>query len=137
MENPLKTMASWLLLFGIIIAVLIGLAFGANNALETDFATPVGALLALLGFIIGVLSFFAIGTITHEKATMFLIGTLILVVLGYTATTWAKGGWWGLDVYFTSIITYLAVFAAPAAGIIAVKAIWDAGKIREILPKMK
>ncbi|MEM0466758.1 MAG: hypothetical protein QXL17_06870 [Candidatus Thermoplasmatota archaeon] len=137
MENSLKTMASWLLLLGIIIAVLVGLAFGANNAWETELATPVGALLALLGFIIGVLSFFAIGTITHEKVTMFLIGTLILVLLGTTAATWTKGDWWGLAPYFTNIITYLAVFAAPAAGIIAIKAIWDAGKTKEILPKIK
>ncbi|GAH14650.1 unnamed protein product, partial [marine sediment metagenome] len=37
------------------------------------------------------------------------------------------------------IAAMLAVFAAPAAGILAIRAIWDAGKTEEIekvIPKM-
>lgn len=141
MGNMLKDLGSWLLLLGIIVAVLVGLLFGYNATWGTDLATPVGAILAILGFVIGLLSFFAISNITHDKVPMFLIGALILVILAYTTSSttniWTKG--WGtvLTPYFTNVIQYLAVFAAPAAVIIGIKAVWDAGKTKDILPKMK
>jgi len=135
MDSMWKILGSWLLLIGILVAVVVGLIFGANTTLKTDFETPVGALLAVLGFIIGVLSLFAIGTITKERVPMFLIGTLILVGLGATASTWTIGTWGGIAPYFTNIIQYLAVFAAPAAGLLAIRAIWDAGKSERILPR--
>ena len=136
MDNMWKTLASWLLLVGIIIAVIVGLIFGYNTTWQANYNTPVGALLAFIGFIVGVLSFVAIGTITHEKVPMFLIGTLILVLLGATASTWTHA--WGniLAVYITNIVTYLAIFAAPAAVLLAVRLLWDAGKSKDLLPKM-
>jgi len=136
MDNMWKTLGSWLLLLGIVIAVIVGLIFGANTTWQYNYNTPVGALLAVIGFIVGVLSFFAIGTITHEKVPMFLIGTLILVGLGATATTWTNA--WGnvLAPYITNIVTYLAIFAAPAAVLLAIRLLWDAGKSKDLLPKM-
>jgi len=135
MGNMLKDLGSWLLLLGIIVAVLVGLLFGYNAAWEQDLATPVGAILAILGFVVGILAFFAFSNITHDKVPMFLIGALILVLLATTATTWDWSG--ALKPYLSSVIQYLAVFAAPAAVIIAIKALWDAGKTKDILPKMK
>jgi hypothetical protein len=41
--------------------------------------------------------------------------------------------------YFTNIAGMLAVFVAPAAGLLAIRAIWDTGKseeIEKILPKV-
>lgn len=134
MGTMLKDLGSWLLLVGIIVAVLVGLAFSANTTLQTNLETPVGAILAILGFIVGVLSFFAIGNITHDKVPMFLIGALILVLLATTAQTWTIG-WGALKPYFTNVIQYLAVFTAPAAVILAVRSLWDAGKTKDILPK--
>ena len=136
MVNMLKDLGSWLLLLGIIVAVLVGLVFGYNTTWETNLNTPVSAVLAILGFVVGVLSFFAIGNITHERVPMFLIGALILVGLGATATTWTVG-WGALAPYLTNIIQYLAVFVAPAAVILAVRALWDAGKTKDILPTRK
>jgi len=136
MGNVLKDLGSWLLLLGIIVAVLVGLLFGYNASWETNLATPVSALLAILGFVIGVLSFFAISNITQEKVPMFLIGALILIGLAFTVNTWTNA-WGALQPYFTNVILYLAVFAAPAAIIIGLKALWDAGKTKDLLPKMK
>ncbi len=137
MEKILRTLGSWLFLIGILVAVIVGLIVGAD--LYTDSNSYIAAILALLGFIVGVLSFFAMGSITHEKVPTFLIAALTLVGIGALSSTWTFGEWTGLTPYFTNITQYIAVFAAPAAGILAIRAIWDAGKSKEIekvLPKM-
>jgi hypothetical protein len=140
MENNMwKVLGSWLLLIGIIISIIVGLIFGANTALKTDenVTTPVMGLLAVLGFLVGVLSFFAVGTITKEKVPMFLIGTLILIGLAASSPIWASA--WGniLSEYLTNIVTYLAIFASPAAVLLAIRALWDAGVHKEALFKTK
>lgn len=88
------------------------------------------------------MSFFALGTITPEKVPTFLLGALILVgigAIGQNAETWTFGTWTGIAPYFTAITTYIAMFAAPAAGLLAIRAIWDAGKseeIEKVIPKI-
>ncbi len=134
MENMLKTIGSWLFLIGILLSVLIGIALGAE--LWTG-ETWVATLLAVLGFIVGVLSFFAVGNITQERIPTFLIAALMLVGIGATAPYFANIDYIGP--YLASIAGMLAVFVAPAAGILAIRAIWDAGKtedIEKIIPKI-
>jgi hypothetical protein len=128
-EEILKRVGSWLFLIGVAVAVVIGLVVGAN--LYTDTGIMAG-LLAVLGFFVGILSFFALGTITHDKVPTFLIAALILVGIGATSSTWTFGTWAGLAPYFTNITAYIAIFAAPAAGLLAIRAIWDAGKGEEL-----
>ena len=143
MEDMWKTLGSWLFLIGIVVAILIGVIFGIGetvNANLADLSTPLGALIAVLGFLVGILSFFALGTITHERIPTFLIGALALVIIGVLSTTWTFGGnWWGLEPFFRNITQFLAVFVAPAAGLLAIRAVWDAGKtetIEKIIPKL-
>jgi len=137
MEELLRKIGSWLFLIGILVAVIVGLIVGASW--YTDANSYVAGLLAVLGFVVGLLSFFAMGSITHEKVPTFLIGALTLVLIGALSSTWSFGGWQGLEPFLTNITGYIAIFAAPAAGILAIRAIWDAGKTEEIervLPKM-
>ncbi len=137
MENMLKTIGSWLFLIGILIAVIVGIIVGANW--YTDTSLFIAAILAVLGFIVGVLSFFAMGSITHERVPTFLIAALTLVGIGALSSTWTFGTWGGLEPFFRNITQYIAVFAAPAAGLLAIRAIWDAGKseeIEKVLPKL-
>ena len=134
MERIIKKMGSWLFLIGIIGAVIVGIvigAYGGFNNITWD-ATPITAVLAIIGFVIGVLSFFALGTITHERVPTFLIAALLLVGLGVASSTWTFGNWAGLKPFFVSIIQLLSVFVAPAACLLAIRAIWDAGKSEEI-----
>ena len=134
MENMLKSIGSWLFLIGVLLSVIIGIALGAELwTTETWVAT----LLAGLGFIVGVLSFFAVGNITQDKMPTFLIAALMLVGIGATSQYFTN-----IDIigpYLSSIAGMLAVFVAPAAGILAIRAIWDAGKtedIEKIIPKV-
>jgi len=133
----LKTIGSWLFLVGILVAVIVGIIFAANATLLANYSGTISTLLAVLGFVVGILSFFAVGNITKEKVPTFLIAALMLVGIGASAPFFVN-----VDIvgpYFTWIAGMLAVFVAPAAGLLAIRAIWDAGKTEEIekvIPKM-
>ena len=135
-----KKISSWLFLVGILIAVIVGLVVGAE--LYTDSNAYIAGILGALGFVVGVLSFFAIGNIAQDKVPTFLLGALILVgigAIGQSTATWQIGNWTGFSTFFTAITYYIAIFAAPAAGLLAIRAIWDAGKtedIEKVIPKI-
>lgn len=124
-----RKIGSWLFLFGVLIALIAGIIVGARW--YTDTESYIAMTLGVLGFIVGILSFFALGQITHERVPTFLIGALILVVIGATSGYWEI---WGQDLayFFQNLTGFVAVFAAPAAALLAIRAIWDAGKTEEI-----
>jgi hypothetical protein len=131
----LRKIGSWLFLIGVLVAVIVGLVFGAN--LWADTNGYITLLLAILGFIVGILSFFAVGNITQDRVPTFLIAALLLVGIGATSPWFEQ-----LNVigpYLGQIAGMLAVFVAPAAGLLAIRAIWDAGKsedIEKVIPKI-
>ena len=132
-----KKIGSWLFLIGVLIALIAGIIVGAE--VYTDNNMYVAGLLGVLGFIVGILSFFAIGTITKERVPTFLLGALILVSIGSLTSTWSFGNNAEYATFFTNLTQYLMYFAAPAAGLLAIRAIWDAGKTEEIekvIPKV-
>ena len=138
MEEMFKKIGSWLFLIGILLSVIIGIIYGAN-LWTTEQSWWVSAVLAVLGFVVGLLSFFAVGTITQEKVPTFLIAALLLVGIGAAMQTEFFGNLQYIGPYFNNIAAMLAVFVAPAAGLLAIRAIWDAGKTEEIervMPKI-
>ncbi|MFO8078457.1 MAG: hypothetical protein R6U21_07445 [Thermoplasmatota archaeon] len=132
MEELLKKIGSWLFLVGILIAVVVGIVFAANPTWMTNYSGMISTVLAVLGFVVGALSFFALGSITKDKVPTFLIAALMLVGIGAALNTdfFAQINYIGA--YFTNIAAMIAVFVAPAAGILAIRAIWDTGKTEEI-----
>lgn len=136
MESVLNKVGSWIFLIGICIALLVGLIFGigkATNANLTNLEVPLGIIVAVLGFVVGVLSFFAIGAVTHEKIPTFLIASIILIglAIAVTSTTWIFGSFQEFAPLFTNITQYLAIFVAPAAIILVVRSLWDAARTKE------
>jgi len=137
MEEMLKKVGSWLFLTGIVIAVIAGLVTGTETWTAPTYL-HIG--LAVLGFIVGILSFFAVGTITPERVPAFLLASLILVGIGAAGSTYWFENLKYIGPYFSSIAGMIAVFVAPAAGLLAIRAIWDAGKSEEIekmIPKKR
>lgn len=110
--------------------MIAGIIIGAEWYADNDLY--VAGLLGVLGFVVGILSFFAIGTITKDRVPTFLLGALILLMIGASAQTWSFGNNTTYVHFFTKLTSYLAFFAAPAAGLLAIRAIWDAGKSEEI-----
>ncbi len=140
MEELLRKIGSWLFLLGILISVVVGIIFAANQSWYAGYSTAVSSLLAVLGFIVGILSFFALGSITKERVPTFLIAALMLVGIGAAMNTnfFAQINYIGP--YFYYIAAMIAVFVAPAAGLLAIRAIWDAGKtedIEKVMPKLQ
>ncbi len=138
MESMIKKVGSWLFLIGICVALLVGLIFGigqTTNVNLTNLETPLGIIVAVLGFIVGILSFFALGAVTQEKVPTFLIASLILIglAIAVSSTTWIFGSFRELAPLFTNITQYLAIFVAPAAVILVIRSLWDAAKTKELL----
>jgi hypothetical protein len=136
MESMIKKIGSWLFLIGICVALLVGLIFGigqTTNVNLTNLETPLGIIVAVLGFIVGILSFFALGAVTQEKVPTFLIASLILIglAIAVTSTGWIFGSFHELAPLFTNITQYLAIFVAPAAVILVIRSLWDAARTKE------
>jgi len=129
METMFKKISSWLFLLGLLIAVIFGFIFGAN--LWTDTNNYIAILLVVLGFVVGILTFLALGNISYEKLPTFLLAALVLVGIAIAASTSWVYELNYIGPYISSIATMLAVFVAPAAGLLAIRAIWDTGKTEE------
>jgi len=96
---------------GIILAVIAGLVQGAYNT-----SLPYTALiLVLLGLIVGFLN------ISQKETTEFLVAAIALIVAGTASGILNLIP--VLGVYLQNILSAIAVFVAPAAIIVALKAV--------------
>jgi anaerobic C4-dicarboxylate transporter len=126
--------AVWAFLIGVVIALVIGLwqaySLQSNETpiLSTDNGVWIGWLLAFLGVIIGVLAILGRGTITKSETPAFLMaGIALLIMYGvFNSMAMYLKPW--LGPLLAGISLPLAIFIAPAVGILAIKAIWDIGK---------
>lgn len=112
-----KNAGEYAYLLGLVVAVLAGLA-AAANVLAASTAAWVDLLLVVLGVIVGLMN------ISEKESTTFLIAALALVVVG------ASGVFVSLDTavrplgaLLDAIVQNFALFAAPAAVIVAVKSV--------------
>ncbi len=130
-EDMMLKLGSWAFLIGIVIALIVGLyqAYtleSGNNFFGTDAGGWVAWILAIIGAIVGILAFFGKGTITEKEVPAFLMAGIALVVM--------YGVFQGIKMspligsLLHGVSMSLAIFVAPAVGILAIKAIWDIGK---------
>ncbi|MEM2102369.1 MAG: hypothetical protein QXM22_02505 [Candidatus Bathyarchaeia archaeon] len=109
----------------VIIAVVAGIAYGYNESV-TSFVSPdrwdpgwIYLLMVIFGVIIGLVS------ITEKEATPFLIAAIALIVANSNVPfTYINNIADPLGYMITWIVRLIATFAAPAAIILAVKAIF-------------
>ena len=132
-EDIMVKLGSWAFLTGILIALLIGIyqaytleSTGTDVFFGTGTGGAVAWVLAILGAIVGLLAFMGKGTITEKEVPAFLMAGIALVVMygvfqGVTITPY-------IGSLLAGISLSLAIFVAPAVGILAIKAIWDIGK---------
>ncbi len=134
MENKIiGKIAIWAFILGTIIALLVGLyqAYtlqNGDNFITTSTGSAVAWLLAVIGAIVGLLAFLGKGTITKEEVPAFLTASIALLVMyGVFQNLVHTVGYW-LGPLFAGVSLTLSIFIAPAAGILAIKAIYDIGK---------
>jgi hypothetical protein len=122
-KMDMEKIAHWLFTIFIAIAIVMGLIVGYmhyNN--DANFANAnayVTLLLLILGIIVGLV------TITAKEVTPFLIATIALIVASISNV------WYPLNTihallynWATYILSYIVAFVAPAAVIIAIKAVF-------------
>jgi len=101
----------WAFIIGFIIAIIAGIWWPAESAFVI--------VLIILGLLIGSLN------ITGKETLIFLVATIALIVVGQVF-----GPIKVLDVgkYLDQVLSYVATLMAPAAVVVAVKALWKVGK---------
>lgn len=95
----------WAFVVGLVLAVLAGLVTSLNVPLTVY-------VLAVLGIVVGFLN------VTEKETVPFLVATIALML---TSTSLAVLG----VATLTAIFTNVAVFAAPAALVVAIKAVYS------------
>jgi len=124
--------AIWAFILGALIALLVGLwqAYTIEQNQQPVFTTDMGGwiawILAIIGGIVGLLAMLGKGTITKSEVPAFLIAGIALLVMyavfqGFNIDPW-------IGSLFKGVSQSLAIFIAPAVGILSIKAIWDIGK---------
>ena len=132
-KDMMGKVAIWAFIIGALIALLVGLwqAYTIEQTpYDTVFMSDMGGwiawLLAVLGAIVGILAMLGKGTITKSEVPAFLMAGVALLVMYAVFQGFSIEPWIGS--LFQGISQSLAIFIAPAVGILAIKAIWDIGK---------
>jgi hypothetical protein len=110
-----NSLGSWAFILGVLIAIIAGLAAGSMDAATMGY---MAVILVVLGLVVGFLN------IGAKEVTDFLIAAIALVAVGaanLTAIPW-------IGAYFASMVLYIAAFVAPAALIVALKAIYNTAR---------
>jgi len=119
----MEKIVHWLFIAFVIIAIVMGLVVGYlhyNN--DTNFENAnayVTLVLLILGIVVGLIA------ITAKEVTPFLIAAIALIVASI-ANVWSPLGTIHALLYdwATFILNYIVAFVAPAAVIIAIKAVF-------------
>ncbi len=113
-----KSWGEYAYLLSLVIAVLAGIAVAAGYT-----GSPwVSLLLVILGVVVGFLN------VTDKETNVFLLATIALVVAGTAGFGVLDTAIRPLGTLIDAIVKNIAIFAAPAAIIIAVKAIHAVAK---------
>ena len=118
MEKGKVNWGAWAFIVGLILAIVVALISALGGAAVPQWAVIV---LAIIGIIVGLLN------VTGRESQRFLIAAIAFLLsfssLGKVIEA-LKLNWVGLDVFFY----LLSVFVAPAAAIVAIKALFAVSK---------
>ena len=113
--------SGWLFVLGILIAVVAGLV----PSIQSAMVVPV---LAIIGFVIGLLGIAGMGTLEKCDIDVFLLAVIAMMTAGGAGSAFANVLYVGP--YLVSIVNYVGVLVVPAAVLVALKAIWTAASTK-------
>lgn len=102
---------NWAFIIGVVLAIILGL-FGAYIPAYADVITYI---VIILGLIVG------FANIAQKESTSFLIAAIALLAVGGAGLQLLPV----IGLYIGGILTKIVVFVAPAAIIVALKAVYD------------
>jgi len=111
-----QQIGSYAFIVGVLLAVIVGvLSAAGSQSMLGEFGLWIPLILVILGVVVGVLN------IKDKEIDKFLIASIALIGLAATAGGLSQVPIVGM--YLVGIVQNIAVFVAPAALIVAVKAI--------------
>jgi len=130
-KDDMVKYGSWAFLIGILIAFIAGCYQAYTLEIgENFFASSTGGwvawLLAVIGFFVGFIGFFGKGTITAKEIPGFLMAGIALVVMyGVFKDINLHPG---IGSLLHGISMSMAIFVAPAVGVLSIAVIYVIGK---------
>jgi hypothetical protein len=109
---PYEKIGGWAFILGVVIAIVAGLASGALDAASAGYVT---LALVILGLVVGFLN------VGDKQVNDFLIAAIAVVLLG----TANLGVIPMIGMYLASMVLNVAAFVAPAALVVALKAVYN------------
>ena len=106
-----KQIGNWAFILGVVLAIILGVA----GSYVAAYAESIVYLLIILGLIVGFVN------VKQKEAFNFLIASIALLAVGAAGL----GDLPVVGMYIGPILTNIATFVAPAAIIVALKAIYD------------
>lgn len=111
-----QTVGSWAFILGVVIAIIAGIVAGVVG-LETFTAGIITLILVILGLIVGFLN------INEKEVTNFLIAAIALIAVGTANLGSVNFVIPVLGTVLQALVLNIAVFVAPAALVVSLKAI--------------
>lgn len=111
-----KVLGKWAFIIGVLVAIVAGL-FG--SVISADIAVIIGWVLIIAGLVIGLLN------IAAKEVTQFLIAAIALLAVGAAGL----GALTIVGPMVTSILTNIVALVSPAALVVALKAVYDIGRV--------
>lgn len=108
--NMASKLGQWAFIIGVVIALLL--------AFLTQWEGPLTLLLVILGLIVGFLN------VTEKETTPFLVAAIALLATGTAKDALTVIPPEALGSYLVGAVKNVNVFVAPAAILVALKAIW-------------
>ena len=111
----MKNIGPWAFVLGIVIALLAGFA-------TTTVDTTLVLVLAVLGIIVGFLN------VSDKEVVKFLVSTLAFMIAASSLNVVFAKLPESVGIGLSLAMSYIGVFVAPAAAIVAIKALYDIAK---------
>ena len=118
-----EKIGAWSFIIGVVIAIVVGLV--GNSIGMPITSTSVVLVLGLLGIIVGVLN------VTDREVGLFLIATIAFLTAA-TALDKVLAAVPAFGNLLVPVIQCVALFVAPGAAIIAIKALFDISRARYV-----
>lgn len=118
MPEDLQTIGIYAFIVGVILAIIAGLAGGA----VAEYVGAITLILVILGLIVGFLN------IKDKMVFNFLIAAIALMVVGSANLSTIDTIVVGLGGIMQTVINFITIFVAPAALVVALKAIYGLAK---------
>lgn len=115
-EIGLQQIGAYAFIAGVLVAVIVGLAAGANIQNDQAMSASV-VLLVLLGLAVGYLN------IEDKEMVPFLVASIALALGGGFGPSLSVIPYVGI--FLAKILGAIAFFVAPAAIVVALKAVWN------------